>query len=448
MRVRDLSARAVRACVLLSLFVSPSAAVAQQPADHSQHVHPAPQAARSPSAVPAQRQGSGTSWLPDDTPMYAVHGDYEGWELMAHGSVFLQFLKDGGERGSDQFGSVNWMMGMAQRPLGTGRLGLRAMLSLEPWTIGGCGYPDLLASGEICEGHPIVDRQHPHDLFMELGATYDRPLTSTLGLQLYGSVAGEPALGPVAFPHRISAISNPLAPLSHHWLDATHIAFGVFTGGVYSKRWKVEGSIFNGREPDEERHDFDFGALDSFSGRVWFLPTSRVALQVSAGHLAEAEADDEGGPRVDVDRITASATYHQPFREGQSIWASTAGFGRNTEEGESTSFFLAETNVTFDEQDTYFGRLELGQKSAHDLDVHDSEEVFTVAKLQAGYVRYLEAWNGLKPGVGATLSMSLTPTALEAVYGRRATFGFGVFLTLRPAAMSMDAGAHAGHAMP
>jgi hypothetical protein len=361
--------------------------------------------------------------------------------------VFLQYLHDAGDRGDDQFGSINWAMGMARRALGEGRLAVRAMISLEPLTIPGCGYPDLLASGEVCDGAAIVDRQHPHDLFMELGAQYDRPLRPGLALQLYGSLAGEPALGPVAFPHRLSATPNPLAPLSHHWLDATHIAYGVGTAGIYTGQWKAEGSIFNGREPDDERYDFDFGALDSFSGRVWFLPTDRVALQVSGGHLTEAEESEDTPERVDVDRVTASATYHHPFREGASVWASTVGWGRNTEENESTSFFLAETNLTFDEQDTYFGRLEIGGKSAHDLAIDDSDEVFTVAKLQAGYVRYFEPWGSFKPGVGGTLSMSLVPTALDAAYGQRATFGFGVFVTLRPAAMAMAADdAHAGHA--
>jgi hypothetical protein len=438
MRSRDLF-------VGMAILLGAAAGAAAQVVDHGQH-----QQAPAPGVVdvPHQREGSGTSWLPDETPMYAVHAQYNAWELIGHGSLFLQFLRESGDRGDDQFGSVNWAMGMARRPIGNGRFTLRGMFSLEPLTIGGCGYPDLLASGEVCDGAPIVDRQHPHDLFMELAAQYDRPLTSTVALQLYGGLAGEPALGPVAFPHRISAMPNPIAPLSHHWLDATHIAYGVGTAGVYGHRWKVEGSIFNGREPDDERYDFDFGAFDSFSARMWFLPVPRVALQVSAGHLAEAEESHEAPARVDVNRSTASATYHHPFREGSSIWASTIGWGRNTEEGESTDFVLLETNLTFDEQDAYFGRLEIGGKDAHDLGVPDVEEVFTVAKVQAGYVRYFEPWASLKPGIGGTLSMSLVPTALDAVYGQRATFGFGVFLTLRPAAMSMSSDrAHAAHAM-
>ena len=383
--------------------------------------------------VPA-REGSGTSWLPDDTPMYAIHRQAGEWTLMGHGNAFVQYLHESGDRGSEQFGSINWFMGMADRTAGDGHLGLRGMLSLEPWTIRGCGYPDLLASGEICNGEAIHDRQHPHDLFMELAATYDRSLANDVRLQAYGGPVGEPALGPTAFPHRISAMPSPLAPITHHWLDATHITYGVATGGVYGKRWKTEASVFNGREPDDNRTNFDFGAMNSYSGRLWFLPTNQWALQISAGHLAEAEAGHDGGPRIDVDRVTASMTYHRKLREG-SIWASSVAWGRNQEPGnDATNALLAETNLTLDERDTSFGRFELSQKSGHDLAI-DSHELVTVAKLQGGYTRYLSAWNGLKPGVGAGLSAGIVPDSLKSLYGSRANFGFSVFVTLRPAEM-------------
>ncbi len=385
--------------------------------------------------VPA-RDGSGTSWLPDDTPMYAVHRQAGDWTLMGHGSVFMQYLHDTGDRGSRQVGSVNWFMGMADRTAGDGHLGFRGMLSLEPWTIRGCGYPDLLASGEFCNGEAIHDRQHPHDLFMEIAATYDRPFVAGLRLQVYGGPVGEPALGPTAFPHRISAMPSPLAPITHHWLDATHITYGVATGGVYGRRWKAEASVFNGREPDDNRTDFDFGAMDSYSARVWFLPARPWALQVSAGHLREAEAGHDGGPRIDVDRVTASATYHRIFRAG-SIWASTIGWGRNKEPGaDATNAFLAETNVTLDERDSWFGRLELSQKAGRDLAI-DGDEPFAVAKLQAGYTRYFQAWHGLRPGVGAELSAGVVPDSLKSSYGGRVNGGFGVFVTLRPADAGM-----------
>jgi hypothetical protein len=326
---------------------------------------------------------------------------------------------------------------MAHRPVGGGRLGLRGMVSLEPWTIRGCGYPDLLATGERCDGHPIHDRQHQHDLFMEVAAQYDRPLAGSVRWQVYGGPAAEPALGPVAYPHRISAMPNLLAPIAHHWLDATHITFGVVTGGVYTNRWKAEASVFNGREPDEERTDFDLGALDSVSGRLWFLPTPSLALQVSAGQLTEAEPSEGhgDGPRIDATRITASVSYHRAFREG-SIWASTVAWGRNAELDRASNALLLETNLTLDERDAWFGRMEVVGKSAHDL-VVPGEGPFTVGKLQGGYIRYLRSWIGMKPGVGVSASAGIVPGSLKPIYGSRVNPGFGVFATLRPAAMAM-----------
>lgn len=375
--------------------------------------------------------------------MYAVHRPRATWELMVHSNGFTQFLYDAGARGTDQLGSINWVMGMAHRSIGGGRLGLRGMFSLEPWTIRGCGYPDLLATGEWCEGEPIHDRQHQHDLFMEMAARYDRPLTGSVRWQVYGGPAGEPALGPVAYPHRISAMPNLLAPIAHHWLDSTHITFGVVTAGVYGNRWKAEASTFNGREPDEERTDFDLAALDSVSGRLWFLPTADLAMQISVGHLTEAEPSEADGPRVDVTRITGSATYHRAFREG-SIWASTLAWGRNSELDEASNALLFETNLTLEDRDSWFGRFEIVGKSAHDLDVprslvHDveGERVFAVGKLQGGYTRYLGTWNGLKPGFGVSASAGFVPSALKSVYGSRVNVGFGVFVTVRPAAMAM-----------
>ena len=298
------------------------------------------------------------------------------------------------------------MMGMARRPVGEGRLGLRAMVSLEPWTIAGCGYPDLLATGEVCDGDTIHDRQHPHDLFMEVAVEYDRPLKGSLRWQVYAGPAGEPALGPPAFPHRLSAFVNPIAPISHHWLDATHITFGVVTAGVYGRRWKAEGSAFNGREPDESRTGFNLAALDSVAGRLSLLPSDGIALQVSAGHLREAEAGVGGQPRADVNRTTVSATYHRLFGR-DAVWATTVAYGVNSKSTtipqglihQTTHAVLAETSATADGRHTWFGRLEVVGKPAHDLHAHEFiTRVFTVGKLQVGYVRHLKPWHGLTPG--------------------------------------------------
>ena len=224
--------RSVRIGVLIAvgIFGTPPIAPAQtheaQPSTPLAHTQPAERAGE--TLFPS-RDASGTGWLPDLTPMYGFHHQTLGWDVMLHANLFAQYLQESGteHRRSKQAGSINWLMAMARRPLRGGRLGVRTMISLEPWTISGCGYPDLLATGEICNGDSINDRQHPHDLFMELAAEYDRPLTKSMRWQVYGGLAGEPAIGPPGFPHRLSALPNPIAPISHHWLDATHIAFGV-----------------------------------------------------------------------------------------------------------------------------------------------------------------------------------------------------------------------------
>lgn len=393
------------------------------------------------STAQTARDASGTSWQPDASPMYAVHLPKGSWTLMLHENAFLQVLHESGRRGSDQGGSINWAMGMAERNVGTGRLALRGMLSLEPWTIGGCGYPDLLASGEQCRGETIHDRQHPHDFVSELAAEYNAPAARSLRWQLYAAASGEPALGPVAFPHRLSAMPNPLSPMTHHWFDSTHVSFGVVTGGIYGGRWKVESSAFNGREPDEDRKDFDFGALDSVSARVWFLPTADVALQVSGGHLKEAEAGEAGEPRRDVNRLTASATFHR--LRANRVSASTFAWGRNAESGHATNALLIETSVASSDRDTWFGRLEVAQKTAHDLDVPLADGTFTVSKIQGGYTRYVTTTRWMA-GLGATVSAAIVPSDLRAAYGRRVNPGVGVFLTLRPPMMATTRAATTG----
>jgi hypothetical protein len=296
---------------------------------------------------------------------------------MLHGVGFLQYVQDKEPRGTSHLGSVNWIMGHVRRSGAYGDFQLRGMVSLEPVTISGCGYPVLLASGEVCDGQPIVDKQHPHDLFMELAAVYTKPLTRQVGIQLYAAPAGEPALGPVAFPHRVSAFMNPLAPISHHWLDATHISHGVVTAGVFGRRWKFEGSAFNGREPDDERYDFDLGKLDSYSGRLSVLPTSRLSLQVSGARLKEAE--QHASERVDVDRITASVIHHKPL-SSSGIVATTLAWGHNFEEGERTQAGLAELSVSVHDSHVLFARGEVVQKSAGDLNLHADEAISTCGK--------------------------------------------------------------------
>jgi hypothetical protein len=279
---------------------------------------------------------------------------------------------------------------------------------------------------------------------MELSAAYAYPIASAVAVDLYAALSGEPALGPVAFPHRISAMPSPIAPMTHHWLDSTHIAFGVVTAGVYGRRWKVEGSAFNGREPDDGRYDLDLAPLDSFSGRIWYLPDPHWSFQVSAGFLREAEAGIEGGPRTDVTRTTASATHHRSIGE-RGIWASTVGWGRNDEHGEGTNAVLAETVIDPDERNVLFARAEAAQKTAEALVISGGgEEKEWVAKGALAYVRQIPI--GLGPGrrlllgVGAGISVNAVPRAFETAYGTRWPVGFSVFLSARPGRMEMGAG--------
>jgi len=375
--------------------------------------------------------------------MAGVHASLGGWMVMGHANVFAQFLYESGDihRTSRQAGSINWFMGMARRPAGGGRVGVRAMLSAEPWTIGGCGYPDLLATGEVCDGDSLHDQQHPHDLFMELAVDYERPLSARLRMHAYAALAGEPALGPPAFPHRASAMPNPIAPIAHHWLDATHIAYGVMTAGVSGVRWRAEASLFNGREPDDDRVNLEFAALDSVAARVSVAPSDRWSLQVSAGHLRESEAGLGSQPRQDVDRATVSAMHFRTLAGGAG-WASTLAYGVNHETSEipgglleqATHAGLLETSLrSASGRHQWFGRIEVVGKPAHDLHVHEYiTNIFTVGKAQAGYLHQLPAIKGWAPGVGAHLNLSVVPPLLAPRYNGRLAPGFGIFANLRP----------------
>ena len=392
------------------------------------------------------RETSGTAWVPDTTPMFGVGRDWHGWTLMLHGRVFGQVLIESSEKhrtggaSGFQLSSVNWGMLMARRPVAGGRLGFRTMLSAEPWTVSDCGFLNLLATGEICEGDTIHDRQHPHDLTMELAVDFDRELSRSLRWQVYAGLAGEPALGPAAFPHRLSAMVNPIAPISHHWLDSSHITFGLVTGALYSRRWKGEVSIFNGREPDADRADLDLAALDSVSGRLSFMANERTVVQVSSGYLNEAEAEFGTQPRSDLHRSTASLTHHRPFRQ-HGTWATTIAYGVNagSEVLPSGPFeavthgVLAESTLMLDEGRWVFGRAEIVSKPAHDLHAHEyGAAIFSVAKVQAGYTRNFGPKRGLVPSVGGTVAASLVPKELEPRYSGRTSWSLGLFFALGP----------------
>ena len=381
--------------------------------------------------IPHTRLGSGTSWQPEAAPHYGWHFLRGGWSLMVHGVAYAEYDRQLGPRGDDQFGSINWGMLMAMHSLWGGMLHLHGMLSAEPATIGSEGYPLLLQSGESYRGQALHDRQHPHDLFMEAGAIYEHPVAQNLALSLYAAPVGEPAIGPVAFPHRSSAASDPLAPLGHHWQDATHITFGVLTLGLFSRTWKVEGSIFNGREPDEHRTNIEVRKLDSYAARVFYNPNESWSYSASAAYLASPEVLH---PDESLHRYSASIMNTRLLGE-RGEWSTSLIYGANAVVGVPlANSALVESDFSIDGADTFFGRAEFVQKSAQDLVVADQSEArrYDIGELTLGYSREIMRARGLTLGASILGTLNVIPGSLQGSYGTRYPKGYAIFLRLRP----------------
>lgn len=379
--------------------------------------------------ISMNRLGSGTTWIPDAVSLPSRHTMRGPWMLMLHGFVFAQYNRQSGPRGDDQFGSLNWAMGMASRPLGGGVFQARAMLSLDPWSVTARGYPLLLQTGETYDGAAQFDRQHPHDFWMELGFQYDRPLTPRLAWSLYVAPSGEPALGPVAFMHRVSAMDDPVAPLGHHWQDATHISYGVVTTGLFTRRWRLEASAFNGREPDEQRFAMDRPRIDSYSGRLTVNPNATWSATLGFGYLHSPEALHPDEP---VHRIVGSVMHGRALpRDG--LWSTTLVWGTNTHAGRSTHATLVESEVARDRH-TVFGRAEVSDRSAEDLSLSGvpADDVIRVAAMSLGYIFEVARGARVTTGLGARVTVNAVPTRLETPYGSRNPTGFLVFLRVRP----------------
>jgi hypothetical protein len=376
---------------------------------------------------------SGTSWQVQSTPEHMWMRMWRDWTLMAHGNLFIEFNNQGGPRGAGKLQSENWLMLMEQHKLGSGTLQFRQMLSAEPLTAPHPGFPELFQTGETYHGVPLVDHQHPHDVFGEISAKYVLPLGENAAWTIYGGPAGEPSLGPTAFLHRNSALEIPDAPLSHHLQDSTHITFGVVTTGIAVKWFKVEGSVFNGREPDERRYNFDFGPMDSYSGRISFSPNKNWSAQYSAGRLIHPEALEAG----DVLRQTASINYARPIANGS--WATTLIWGRNHKIVPQTNqnSYLLESSLNFATKNYALTRLELVDKD--ELFPKGGGPVgidsFRIGKYTFGGARDLVHGSNLQVALGADLSVYSKPAVLNSYYGEHPV-SFRVFLRVRPGVMT------------
>lgn len=359
--------------------------------------------------------GSGTARLPGAEGMMRgltlTHDG--GWMVMLHGYAWANYTDQSGPRGASEAFVTSMGMVEASRGLGGGaRLTLRTMLSLDP-AMGARGYPSLFATGETADGiTSLIDRQHPHDLFMELSARVDVPLGGGLSGFLYGGPVAEPALGPSAFMHRASAQYLPLAPITHHWFDSTHISYGVATAGLYGDRWQIEGSAFRGREPDQHRWDIETPALDSWSVRATWNPSPNWSAQVSHGRLHEPEALEPG---IDEARTTASVQY------ASGGFSALAGFAvKNRVPGRSLTAWIGEANWNIGRHHSLFGRVE---NVANDELLPDSadprhDRPYRVSRAELGYA-YRVPLGPIEAAIGGSGFVTAKPAALDSAYGRR-----------------------------
>ena len=393
---------------------------------------------------PMSRESSGTAWVPDSSPMYARMKMFaDGGMLMMHGTAFFRYTNVGSNRDlsiagkgdRERFDAPSMLMAMYSRPLTkNSQLGLRVMTSLDPIFQRGYGYPLLYQSGELYRDQPLHDRQHPHDFISELAATYSYKFDEKNSFFVYAGLPGEPALGPPMFMHRASGMNYPDAPVSHHWQDSTHIAFGVVTAGFTRDNVKFEASAFKGEEPNENRWNFDKPRLDSFSGRFSWNPSKNWALQVSHGYLKNPEPAE---PEIKIlRRTTASAIYNRSF-SGDRVFSGTFVWGRNHTDENRTNAFLFEGNYQF-QKNNIFSRIEQVQKSGHELaldDHDDKHRVFLVGTYSFGYVRDLIKDKGIDISLGAQATYNRNPADLISYYGGRNHGGFQIFLRFRPSKM-------------
>ncbi|OIN60821.1 hypothetical protein [Arsenicibacter rosenii] len=394
--------------------------------------------------LPMNRNGSGTSWHPDHTPMYAYMTHRNKWMYMLHYSVFLRYTSQNANnasmRGSDrQVDAPNWVMGMAQRPVGRrGLLLLRAMLSLDALTVGRGGYPLLFQTGESFQGKPLIDRQHPHDLFSELSVGYSYAVNRQVDIYGYVGLPGEPALGPPAFMHRISSFNNPDATLGHHWQDATHILFGVATVGIRYKWTKLDVSSFTGREPDEHRFNIDRPRFDSYSYRLSINPSPALALQFSQGFIKSPE---DLHPEDDVVRTTASLLHSKPLGPADVYVTSALVWGQNQAHGKTENSWLAESSLQWGWLAAY-GRLERLTKSTEELGLEmalANRSLVTINALTLGVNGRLVRYGGSDLVAGLQVTGYQIDPALRAFYGNMPLSG-EVYIRLTPSLMAGSMG--------
>lgn len=388
----------------------------------------------------AHHSTSGTSAQPNSTPAPMLMATKAAWQFMFHANVFIGDLQQSGPRGADRFFSTNWFMGMAQHRAGPGTFTARAMLSLEPATVTSRRYPLLFQQGETAFGLPIVDGQHPHDFIMELAALYDWKLGEQSLLSFYAAPMGDPAVGPTSYPHRASAIENPVGTLGHHQQDSTHIAADVITVGFAHRFARLEVSGFHGREPDEFRWDINSGKIDSWSTRVTIQGGQNWSGQYSYARIASPEALFA---TEDQQRMTASVMYNRRLtsgRLGNGNWASTALWGRTRSLADGAIFnsYLLESTLRFIARNYVWTRIENADRSNELLlgrqPLPPSFHEQPIGRVQAytiGYSHDVDVIPHSASSVGVQITTYGVPDSLASIYGSH-PLGAMLFLRLRP----------------
>ncbi len=388
-----------------------------------------------PAAMFLMNLSSGTARNATAWPMPMLMKPFGAWNTMFMAQAFINDTQQSGPRGGDKLFSTNWFMANAEHRAGiNGAFQIQLMLSLEPATITDRRYPLLFQTGETAFGKPIVDGQHPHDFIMALGFQYALSLNENTTLELYFAPVGDPALGPVAYPHRASAMELPVATLSHHWQDSTHISNEVVTAGIAYKKINLEASGFYGSEPDEFRWDIDSGPINSWSTRLWYFPTKNWAAEVSVGHLAHPEALDPG----DQTRSTASLEYSKPLRGGS--WSSSVIWGRNhnTYTKRNLNSYTVESVLPLHHDNFITGRIESVDKDDLFENQPNIEQflatrygsTFRIGAYTIGYTRDMDIFRQVETGIGADFTAYSLPGAIKPYYGNH-PLGGNVFIRFR-----------------
>lgn len=389
----------------------------------------------SPAADSLIREASGTSLNPASAPMPMRVLMRSNWNLNFMADAFITDTQQSGPRGADKLYSTNVFMGSAEHAIGRGAFLFDLMLSVEPATITDREYPLLFQTGETAFGKPIEDGQHPHNLIMGIGLHYAHAMGEGAIFEAYFAPVGDPALGPIAYPHRTSAAEIPEASIGHHWEDSTHISYEVATFGLKYKTVRLEASGFHGGEPNEDRWNIATGAMDSWSSRLSIFPSANWTAQVSVGRLTHPEALEPG----DVVRTTASVEYSHPL--SGSNWSTSFIFGRNhsTATTMNTNAFLAESLIPYRANNFFTGRWELVDKDElfaaqpaieQQLLATAGTTTFRIGEYTLGYTRYFPFWGPLETGVGADFSTYTLPAAIVPYYGAH-PFGVNFYLHFR-----------------